>query len=69
MLDELSENRDINIDTVKSLKYFINMINIKDRYTYGHTERVVIYSKYFGEYINLTEEEKLSYKYQLTFMI
>ena len=59
VLDELSENRDINIDTVKSLKYFINMINIKDRYTYGHTERVVIYSKYFGEYINLTEEEKI----------
>ena len=59
VLDELSENRDINIDTVKSLKYFINMINIKDRYTYGHTERVVIYSKYFSEYINLTEEEKI----------
>ena len=59
VLDELPENRDINIDTVKSLKYFINMINIKDRYTYGHTERVVIYSKYFGEYINLTEEEKI----------
>ena len=59
VLDELYENRDINIDTVKSLKYFINMINIKDRYTYGHTERVVIYSKYFGEYINLTEEEKI----------
>lgn len=59
VLDELSENRDINKDTVKSLKSFINMINIKDRYTYGHTERVVIYSKYFGEYINLTEEEKI----------
>ena len=59
VLDELYENRDINIDTVKSLKYFINMINIKDRYTYGHTERVVIYSKYFSEYINLTEEEKI----------
>ena len=59
VLDELSENRDINIDTVKSLKYFINMINIKDRYTYGHTERVAIYAKYFGEYLNLTKEEKI----------
>ena len=35
------------------------MINIKDRYTYGHTERVAIYAKYFGEYLNLTEEEKI----------
>lgn len=59
ILDDLSENMDINKDTVKSLKAFISMINIKDRYTYGHTERVVIYAKYFGEYLNLTEEEKI----------
>lgn len=59
VLDELSENRDIDKDTVKSLKAFISIINIKDRYTYGHTERVVIYVKYFGEYLNLTEEEKV----------
>ena len=35
------------------------MMNIKDRYTYGHTERVVIYAKYFGEYLDLTKVEKI----------
>ena len=36
------------------------MMNIKDRYTYGHTERiVVIYAKYFGEYLDLTKAEKI----------
>ena len=59
ILDDLSENMDIDKDTVKSLKAFISMINIKDRYTYGHTERVAIYAKYFGEYLNLTKEEKI----------
>ncbi len=59
ILDDLSKNMDIDKDTVKSLKAFINMINIKDRYTYGHTKRVAIYAKYFSEYLNLTEEEKI----------
>lgn len=59
VLDDLSENMDINKDTVKHLKSFISKINIKDRYTYGHTERVVIYVKYFGEYLNLTKEERI----------
>ena len=35
------------------------MINIKDKYTYGHTERVVIYAKYFGNYINLSHEDNI----------
>lgn len=59
VLDDLSENMDINKDTVRSLKAFISMINIKDRYTYAHTERVVIYTKYFGEYLDLTKAEKI----------
>lgn len=59
VLDDLSENMDINKDTVKPLKAFISMMNIKDRYTYGHTERVVIYAKYFGEYLDLTKAEKI----------
>ena len=59
ILDDLSENMDINKDTVKPLKAFISMMNIKDRYTYGHTERVVIYAKYFGEYLDLTKAEKI----------
>lgn len=59
ILDDLSENMEINKDTVKPLKAFISMINIKDRYTYAHTERVVIYTKYFGEYLDLTKAEKI----------
>lgn len=60
VLDNLYENMDINKDTIKSLKLFISMINVKDRYTYGHTERVAIYAKYFGEYLDLSEEDKVN---------
>ena len=38
------------------------MINKKDKYTYGHTERVVIYSKWFAEFLGLSEEEKIDIK-------
>lgn len=60
ILDELYENMDIDKDVVKFIKAFMNMINKKDRYTYRHTESVVIYAKYFGEYLNLTKKEKIS---------
>lgn len=59
ILDDLSEKMEINKESIKSLKAFISMINLKDRYTYGHTERVVIYSKYFGEYLKLSEDDKV----------
>lgn len=59
VLDDLAESREINKDAIKYLKSFISKINIKDRYTYGHTERVVIYVKYFGEYLDLTKKEKI----------
>ena len=58
VLDDLSKNIDINKETIKSVKSFISMINVKDRYTYSHTERVVIYAKYFGEYLDLSEYDK-----------
>ncbi|WP_195939870.1 bifunctional diguanylate cyclase/phosphohydrolase [Romboutsia sp. 1001713B170131_170501_G6] len=53
--------REINIpeETIKSLKTFINMINIKDRYTYGHTERVVIYCKWFAQSMGLSEHDQV----------
>ena len=59
ILDELSKSMNINNENIKSLQDFISMINIKDKYTYGHTERVVIYSKYFGNYINLSHEDNI----------
>ena len=59
VLDGICKHIEVKEDTVKSLKAFINMINIKDRYTYGHTERVVIYTKWFAEYLNLDDEQKM----------
>lgn len=59
ILNDLCRQVGIEEETIKSLKTFINMINIKDRYTYGHTERVVIYSKWFSKYMNLCEEDMI----------
>lgn len=59
VLDGICKHIEVNEDVIKSLKAFINMINIKDRYTYGHTERVVIYTKWFAKYLNLDEEQKM----------
>lgn len=57
VLDDLCTNIMIEDKTVRSIKAFISMINLKDKYTYGHTERVVKYSKYFAKHLNLKEEE------------
>ena len=56
ILDEI----DSDIDK-KSLNYIagiLNRINKKDKYTYGHSERVVIYAKKFAVYLNLDEDSK-----------
>ncbi|MEF9992582.1 MAG: diguanylate cyclase [Romboutsia sp.] len=59
ILEYVCSQMDVKEDTVESLKAFINMINKKDRYTYGHTERVVIYTNWFSEYLELEEEDKI----------
>lgn len=59
VLDDLCKQMEINDDTIKSLKTFINMVNLKDRYTYGHTERVVIYVKWFAKTLNLNDTEQV----------
>ncbi len=59
VLDDLCKQMEIPEDTIKSLKTFINMINLKDRYTYGHTERVVIYVKWFAQMLKLKEEDQV----------
>ncbi|MGX4598696.1 bifunctional diguanylate cyclase/phosphohydrolase [Faecalimicrobium sp. JNUCC 81] len=59
VLDDLCRQIGINEDRIKSLKSLISMINIKDRYTYGHTERVVIYTKWFAQSLNLSEEDQV----------
>ncbi len=64
ILEEIK--RDISEDEVKlvtSIKTLISVINAKDRYTYGHCERVVLYSRLLANKLNLSEEDKNSLIY------
>ncbi len=59
ILDALKEDiEEEHIDLVTSMKTLITIINSKDRYTYGHVERVVIYAKMFADYLGLSPEDK-----------
>lgn len=58
ILDEIKSNIDEkDIELVASIKTLISIINAKDKYTYGHVERVVIYSRMMVEKLQLTEED------------
>lgn len=64
VLDELK--KDINEEEnelVTSIKTLISVINAKDKYTYGHCERVVMYSRIVAEYLGLNEKDKKSLVY------
>lgn len=64
VLDELKHNIDEkDEELVTSIKTLISVINVKDRYTYGHCERVVFYSRLLADKIGLSEkdEKKLVY--------
>lgn len=59
ILDELKKDiEDKDVDLVTSIKTLISVINAKDRYTYGHVERVVIYSRLIADKLGLNEEDK-----------
>ena len=59
ILDALKEDiEEEHIDLITSMKTLITIINSKDRYTYGHVERVVIYAKMFADFLNLSETDK-----------
>jgi len=59
ILDELKNDTEKeHIDLVTSIKTLISVINAKDRYTYGHVERVVIYSRLLADKLELSEENK-----------
>ncbi|MEW8955843.1 diguanylate cyclase [Clostridium sp.] len=59
VLDELKKDIEENeIDLVTSVKTLISVINAKDRYTYGHVERVVMYSRLMADKLNLSAEDK-----------
>jgi len=59
ILDDLKNDIDEkHIDLVTSIKTLISVINAKDRYTYSHVERVVIYSRLLADELQLSEEDK-----------
>lgn len=56
ILDELKNDIDEkDIELVTSIKTLISVINAKDRYTYGHSERVVLYSRLLAEKLKLNK--------------
>lgn len=64
ILDELKEAIDEkHIDLITSIKTLISVINAKDRYTYGHVERVVYYSRLLADKLKLNEHDKKSFIY------
>jgi diguanylate cyclase (GGDEF)-like protein len=59
ILDELKHNIDEkDEELVTSIKTLISVINVKDRYTYGHCERVVFYSRLLADKLGLSEKDK-----------
>jgi len=59
ILDELKiDIEDEHIDTITSIKTLISVINAKDKYTYGHVERVVTYSRLLADKLELNEKDK-----------
>lgn len=59
VLDEIKkEINESENELVTSIKTLISVINAKDRYTYGHSERVVMFSRILADKLELTEREK-----------
>lgn len=59
ILDEIKSNIDEeDAELVTSIKTLISVINAKDRYTYGHVERVVVYGRMLAESLGLNERDK-----------
>ncbi|HOJ12091.1 MAG TPA: diguanylate cyclase, partial [Clostridiales bacterium] len=64
VLEELKKDiDDKHFDLVASIKTLISVINAKDRYTYAHTERVVIFCELIAQQLNLSAEDSKILKY------
>lgn len=64
VLDEIKkEINESETELVASIKTLISVINAKDRYTYGHTERVVMFSRMMAEALSLKEKERKNLVY------
>lgn len=59
ILEELQSNMlGMDNETVTSIKTLIAVINAKDKYTYGHVERVVFYCTLLAKSLKLDEKDK-----------
>lgn len=59
ILDEIKADIDEeDVELVASIKTLISVINAKDRYTYGHSERVVLYSRLLADKLGLNYKDK-----------
>lgn len=64
VLEELKSNIDEkHIDLISSIRTLISVINAKDRYTYAHTDRVVIYCELMANHLELSERDKKKLRY------
>jgi diguanylate cyclase (GGDEF)-like protein len=60
VMDDLREGvAETERDLFNSVKTLVSIINAKDRYTFGHSERVVYYSVRLGEQLNLSKEDMI----------
>ncbi len=64
ILEELKDDiEEEHIDLISSIKTLISVINAKDRYTYGHTMRVVMYCQMLGAELDLSVEDQKLLKF------
>lgn len=64
VLEELKSDIDEkHIDLISSIKTLISVINAKDRYTYAHTDRVVIYCELMAKHLGLSENDRKNLRY------
>jgi diguanylate cyclase (GGDEF)-like protein/putative nucleotidyltransferase with HDIG domain len=50
-------------DAFPSLQTFVALINARDRYTFGHSERVLAYALALADKLGLSEKEKITLRY------
>lgn len=64
VLEDLKNDiEDDDVEIISSLKTLISIINSRDKYTYRHAERVVIYCSVIADALNLSSYDKKTLKY------
>lgn len=64
VLDQIKTKADsTELDILEQLKTFLAIINARDRYTFGHSERVLIYASIIANLMDLPAEEKKYLQY------